>query len=542
MNRQEIKEFLKIEIEKSLKFLKVSGKKKTLLGNVMANKARHYSDEIKNELSGVIKPNINDNLMSRIYCLLNDIEEYPKCKVCGKEIKRFKSYFDGWYDTCCKECANIDKYGVPCTASVKSVREKMKTTIIRNHGALGWGAKDIHEKCEITKRNKYGDNLEDLVEKARQTCLKRYGVDHIMKSDIGVQKYLASRDYHSPEYIQKCKEQFKQNNIHEKMTRSRLNNMYDKLVEATKNDVEFLFSKDEYKSFCKEINGTRKVIKYKFRCKHCNTIFESSLRNLKRDTILHCPTCKKSFKSWTQHLLKIELEQTYSNFTFQEDRIGILSGRKELDIYCPEINLGIEYNGLNWHAEQYNNFTQFKHYNKWKECFDSHVNFLAFWSDELEKHNKRIKTMISSFFVTENITADISKLQIQELQKQKAKLYAIDNFYKCFVINYLIKDIAYFYINDNNELIDFWFIDNFDYTMFNFICKELYIERAILENRFLSYYIKYMKNYRIVKSVNPRFYIFDGHRSSFTKDENEKCESDRIWNYGYQIVELYNVE
>ena len=118
-----------------------------------------------------------------------------------------------------------------------------------------------------------------------------------------------------------------------------------------------------------------------------------------------------------------------------------------MDIYCPEINLGIEYNGLNWHAEKYNNFHQFKHYNKWKECFDSHVNFLAFWSDEFEKHNKRIKTMISSFFVTENITADISKLQIQELQKQKAKLYAIDNFYKCFVINYLIKDIAYFYIN-----------------------------------------------------------------------------------------------
>lgn len=51
-----------------------------------------------------------------------------------------------------------------------------------------------------------------------------------------------------------------------------------------------------------------------------------------------------------------------------------------------------------------------------------------------------------------------------------------------------------------------------------------------------------MKNCRIVKSVNPRFYIFDGYRLSFTKDKNEKCESDRIWNYGYQIVELNNVE
>ena len=66
MNKQEIKEFLKIEIEKSLEFLKVNGKKKTLLGNVMANKARHYSDEIKNELGSVIKPDINDNLKNRV--------------------------------------------------------------------------------------------------------------------------------------------------------------------------------------------------------------------------------------------------------------------------------------------------------------------------------------------------------------------------------------------------------------------------------------------------------------------------------------------
>lgn len=535
MCRQEIKEFLIKEIEKSLKFLKVKCKKKTLLGNVIANKARYYSDEIKQELDRVIKPDINNNLMSHIYCLLNDIEEYPKCKVCGKDVKRFKSYFDGWYETCCKECANIDKYGVSSVSSVKSVKEKTKLTMMKKYGGIGWASKKIREKCDVTQRRRYGDNLEDLVEKRKQTCLKKYGVDHIMKTSIGVQKYLDSRDYHSPEYIQKCKEQFKQNNIHEKMIRSRLNNMYDKLVEATKDDIEFLFSKEEYKSFCKEVDGTRKVIKYKFRCKHCNTIFESSFRNLKRDTILHCPTCKQSFKSWTQHLLKTELEQIYSDFTFQEDRIGVLSGRKELDIYCPEINLAIEYNGINWHAEKFNNFTQFRHYDKWKECFDLHVNFLAFWSDEFNICNKRIKAMINSFFIDEN--TNIDDFLIEEIQNENS--YSIDIFYKCFIIKNLDKIIGYFYLNKENILVDFWFTDNFSYNIFNLVCKELHIEKAILENRFLSYYIKYMKSYKIVKSINPRFYEFNNKRLVITKDENEKYENDRIWNYGYQVIELY---
>ena len=206
MCRQEIKEFLIKEIEKSLKFLKVKGKKKTLLGNVIANKARYYSDEIKQELDRVIKPDINNNLMSRIYCLLNDVEEYPKCKICGKDVKRFKSYFDGWYETCCKECANIDKYGVSSVSSVKSVKEKTKLTMMKKYGGIGWASKKIREKCDVTQRRRYGDNLEDLVEKRKQTCLKKYGVDYIMKTSIGVQKYLDSRDYHSPEYIQKCKE------------------------------------------------------------------------------------------------------------------------------------------------------------------------------------------------------------------------------------------------------------------------------------------------------------------------------------------------
>lgn len=518
MCKEEIIKFLNQEIQESIEYLKSNNKKLTLLGNVLSNKARYYSVDILKELSNTIKPEINNNLMSSIYCYIHNINEYPKCKICGKDIKRFKSFFDGWYETCSKECANIDKYGVPYTSLVSDVQEKMKSSIIRNNGGIGWASEKIRKKCEITKRQKYGNNLEVLTEKAKQTNINKYGAEHFMQTKAGVEKYLQSRNYTSPEYKQKCKERFIKDNLHQKMTKARRDNMYDKLNELTKNDVDFLFSKDEYKSFCEEVDGIRKVIKYKFKCKHCNTIFMSSFRNFKRDTILHCPTCKTNFRSWEQHLLKNELSTKYPMYIFQEDRNGILSGRKEIDIYCPDKNLAIEYNGINWHSE-YNGFTKNKHYNKWKECYDLGIDFIGIWSDEFKSCNERIKNMLDSFFTYVN-TNVISVNDIKELENNIAKQATITNFDKCFLIN----NKSYVYVDENNRLIDFWFLENLDFYS---IVQKLNIAECILENRLLSYYMQYVKKYiKFMTGLSPEIYKYrDG-------------KTDKIWNYGYQHITL----
>lgn len=88
MCKEEIIKFLNREIQESIEYLKSNNKKLTLLGNILSNKARYYSVDILKELSNTIKPEINNNLMSSIYCYIHNINEYPKCKNMWKRYKK----------------------------------------------------------------------------------------------------------------------------------------------------------------------------------------------------------------------------------------------------------------------------------------------------------------------------------------------------------------------------------------------------------------------------------------------------------------------
>jgi len=54
--------------------------------------------------------NINPPLVLRYYCILNNINEIPKCKVCNKEAAYKKAYPDqGFSDYCSPKCSRSDK-------------------------------------------------------------------------------------------------------------------------------------------------------------------------------------------------------------------------------------------------------------------------------------------------------------------------------------------------------------------------------------------------------------------------------------------------
>ena len=77
----------------------------------------------------------------------------------------------------------------------------------------------------------------------------------------------------------------------------------------------------------------------------------------------------------------------------------ILVNGKELDIFIPELNIAIEFNGSVFHhsskSENINSFllSTFKepsyHYNKWKTCFDNGVKLISiydfYWNDIIKK-------------------------------------------------------------------------------------------------------------------------------------------------------------
>ena len=76
----------------------------------------------------------------------------------------------------------------------------------------------------------------------------------------------------------------------------------------------------------------------------------------------------------------------------QSDR-SILQG-KELDIYIPDYNLAIEFNGLYWHTESQGK-DRYYHFNKWEKCKDEGIQLITIWEDEWRNKQDIVKSMLA---------------------------------------------------------------------------------------------------------------------------------------------------
>ena len=97
---------------------------------------------------------------------------------------------------------------------------------------------------------------------------------------------------------------------------------------------------------------------------------------------------------------------------------------KEIDIYIPEIKLGIEFNGNYWHSLKKQNY----HLNKTKECENKNIRLIHIWEDEWVKDKDNIKNkLIDIFEGTENLnfTNNIIKLDRSWFNNIKIKNYIL---------------------------------------------------------------------------------------------------------------------
>lgn len=78
-------------------------------------------------------------------------------------------------------------------------------------------------------------------------------------------------------------------------------------------------------------------------------------------------------------------------FNVIENSREVLDG-KELDIYIPEKQIAIEYNGLYWHTEKFR--TRTYHYDKWKACKDKGIQLIQVWEDDYVRNPQLIHQML----------------------------------------------------------------------------------------------------------------------------------------------------
>lgn len=87
----------------------------------------------------------------------------------------------------------------------------------------------------------------------------------------------------------------------------------------------------------------------------------------------------------------------------------ILKG-KEIDIFVPSKNIGIEYNGNKWHTEWFGKKDKNYHLSKMEECHNKNIGLISIFEDEYENHKEIVLSKIAHI------------LNIEE--KHKSKIYA----------------------------------------------------------------------------------------------------------------------
>lgn len=209
----------------------------------------------------------------------------------------------------------IKKYGVDNPGKAKSVIEKHKQTCLEKYGVSSYNKTDeFKERYKNTCLDKYGVtnivNVPEIQEKIKQTNLEKYGYVSSFKNlnvqnkfkENCIKKYGVDNPIKLPE----IREKIKQTNLE-------------------KYGYENPMSSDEIKE---------KMFNTKLK-RYGNPYY----------TGINTGTIFSKFEKSVLDFIK----EKFSNLIIEENNRTILNG-KEIDLYFPEIQKGIEINGDYWHC------------------------------------------------------------------------------------------------------------------------------------------------------------------------------------------------
>lgn len=127
----------------------------------------------------------------------------------------------------------------------------------------------------------------------------------------------------------------------------------------------------------------------KFKCNKCGLIFERQWNHINAYGKLPCPQCHKSTKRKSQNDVYEWICSQYDGNVIQEDR----SNGFEIDIYIPELKIGIEYCGLVWHSTKYKTNPSV-HKDKLNKCNKLGIRLITMFEDEWKSKTNISKSRI----------------------------------------------------------------------------------------------------------------------------------------------------
>ena len=269
------------------------------------------------------------------------------------------------------------------------------------------------------------------------------------------------------------------------------------------------FSDDEFIGKCKEVHGD----KYDYS--------KVEYVNNRTDVLIICPKHSEFSQNPHNHLMGHGCPKCTKNYSKVEGEIcdiinpleyennnrSILNG-KEIDIYIPSLKLGIEYNGVRWHSEQFGKGKNY-HIDKLNKCNEQGINLIQIFEDEWInkndivvsklKHILNIDTNKRKIFARKCNVIEVSKYEANDfLDKNhiegyvrasvylglfyENKLIALMSFkkekYGCWCLIRFATDINYHCVGAGGKLFNY-FIKNYEFKEIKSFADRRWITNTI---------------------------------------------------------------
>jgi len=187
-----------------------------------------------------------------------------------------------------------------------------------------------------------------------------------------------------------------------------------------------------------------------------------------------CPYCGMLISN-----LEIELYNYLCNFLGKENVIHhdrtILGNGKEIDIYLPKFKIGIEFNGLKWHSDEYKS-DKYYHLKKTEICAKKGIRLIHIFEDEY-KYSKNIvlSKLRHLLFIDKLPKISGRKCNVKQINFETAKNFLNNNhiqgytkstvYYGAFFGNVLVGVMCFLKEKGND-----WILTRFA-TDIKFICQ-----------------------------------------------------------------------
>jgi len=349
-----------------------------------------------------------------ISCFKNGIYTQPICQhpECDNKIPISKSNTFG--RGCClkhsQEITFLERYETNNPMKSQIVKEKLKQTNLERYGVENYSQTKEFSNF-ISANNPMKSQI--VKEKLKQTNLERYGVENPLQNSAIAKKVSKTNKEKYQEYHRQCKqtnlERYGVENplsdpeIHKKTVETqRYNNYYNRILKFP--DIEPLFTLDEY-------HGSDE---YHWKCKKCNHKFSFIIEDG------HIPICRQCHPFEKNPYSKGEKELVgwlkTMKIHIDENNRNLLDG-KELDIYIPDKNIAIEFNGIYWHSELQGKDRNY-HLNKTQQCRAQGIELIHLTDREWYHKQEIVKSILKSKLglITNRIYA--RKCQVKEIDSK----------------------------------------------------------------------------------------------------------------------------